>query len=162
MAIIGTKAGKRGRAGLGGLARVSDRNGILKASAWPRHKPRRKTKEFHDSVAIFDAWAAAYALISPEIKRQVREAAEGTQWLARDIHTVIMAGTMWSLTLPDGRKIFPMSAQINVSEALDALGNLPGGILVRQGEMWVFLPPGQPGQVLTIDVTGLPVWADSA
>lgn len=162
MALLGPAGGKRARNSLGGLARIRSIRGILQAAGWPRHKPRRKSKEFQDSVIVFDAAAAAYPLIAPEVRRQVAAAVVGTQWLARDVHTVVMYGTLFCLTQPDGSTIWPMAATQNVSEALDAIGSLPGGIMVRTAERWLWLPPGPVGYVLAMQADGLPAWQDSA
>lgn len=43
---------------------------------------------------------------------------------------------------------------------LDVIGNTPGSILVRGPDMWIALPPGNVGDVLVIDVGGIPAWVD--
>lgn len=41
---------------------------------------------------------------------------------------------------------------------LDAIGQEPGSILIRGADRWIALPPGEVGDVLTINDGGMPAW----
>lgn len=59
--------------------------------------------------------------------------------------------------------IVPIDNVHRVSQWIDTLGQLPGALLVRQGDLWLPLPQGQPGQVLTAtDQPTGPHWATVA
>lgn len=45
-----------------------------------------------------------------------------------------------------------------IREGLDVLGQTPGSILYRDADRWRALEPGNPGEVLAIDVDGMPGW----
>lgn len=45
---------------------------------------------------------------------------------------------------------------------LDVIGNTPGSILIRGPDMWIALPPGNPGDVLIINDGAMPEWTDPA
>ena len=51
-----------------------------------------------------------------------------------------------------------MANAIDISTALDAIGQLPGSILVRTETQWIALPPGPVGWVLFIDANGVIKW----
>lgn len=47
-----------------------------------------------------------------------------------------------------------------MQQALDAICDQPGAILVRGPERWIGLVPTASGQVLMSDENGMPYWAD--
>jgi hypothetical protein len=60
-------------------------------------------------------------------------------------------------------KEYRTPTRAGVSESLDALGDIVGGILVRGPEGWYVLPPGNPGDVLTSQGPDLlPAWLPPA
>lgn len=127
------------------------------AQKFPRGRGiRRRTIEERNSIATFDATNAMYYLLTAEERESVREAVKGTQWLARDLHTVLMYGTFFLFSRPDGRLIYPMAYNSEVSQALDALGFEVGSILIRTEDGWRAIEPGTSGQVLTSNGPGMP------
>lgn len=161
MAILGPKTGRRLPMAMTGTAVIRNRRGKLTVAGWPRARPRRKTTDFNASVQTFDAAIAMLRCVSAKEMAIVTEATRGTQYRARDMHIMLMYGSIFRIRLPDGRMLWPMSAINNVSQALDALGADVGSVLVRYDDYWLQLPPGTPGQVLTSQGPGLPpVWLD--
>jgi len=70
-----------------------------------------------------------------------------------------MYGTLWAIQLTTGETLMPTQAQRTVSEALDAIANLPGYLMFRGADIWTPIAPGTPGQVLTWDAaTNVPKW----
>ena len=142
--------------GRGGVV-VKTWRGQLVAARFPRKRGiRRRTLEEQDSIATFDAAVALYRWITAEERQAVTDACKGTQWLARDLHTVLMYGTFFMLTDTTGKRLYPMAYGDKVSEALDSLGYEVGSIMVRTDDGWRYLPPGNPGQVLTSNGPGVP------
>lgn len=47
---------------------------------------------------------------------------------------------------------------VEVSKALDLIGQEPGSILYRGPQYWEALPPGTPGQILVVNANGYPEW----
>jgi hypothetical protein len=84
--------------------------------------------------------------ISPQQMKMWIEARSGTPILPRDIITAMLSNTLIAITLPNGRTLYPMPARIAVSEALDALSQTDGDILVRRDGIWIGEPkPGGGG-----------------
>lgn len=67
-------------------------------------------------------------------------ARQGTPILPRDAMFRQMFGRLSMFTLPDGRRIYPMVARVEVSECLDTLSQTPGDILIRLEEGWGAIP----------------------
>lgn len=50
------------------------------------------------------------------------------------------------------------TTETSIKAYLDSLSQLPGSILYRNIIAWQALPPGQEGQLLTVDESGFPAW----
>jgi hypothetical protein len=64
------------------------------------------------------------------------EAVAGTPLYPRDILTSMMANTFCKFQLPDGRILYPVTTRNQVSEALDAITQNEGYVLIRGPEFW--------------------------
>lgn len=69
---------------------------------------------------------------------------KGTPVLPRDIQTAMMMNRMFIIDMLDGRRLYPLTVVKDVSDALDAFGQVPGSMLVRGPELWTLVnpPPG--------------------
>lgn len=74
-------------------------------------------------------------------------ATQGTPLLPRDIVTTLLYNRVAYFELPNGEKLYPMMIASKVSEALDALSQTPGDILIRTPAGWAAIPydPGTGG-----------------
>lgn len=106
----------------------------------------------------YSAWF--YKIQDAYFLEQYQAQAKGLWLQPRDIFTAALAGRLFYLVSPDGRKIFSTAARYDMSESLDVLAQAPGSLLTRGLEFWQAVPPGLPGQVLIFGNQGLPVWAN--
>lgn len=121
---------------------------------WPQPRGRGRsptTKEQNDTFrqAI---WAAK--LTPAAIQADVRDAVKDTPLLPFDLLVSNLYGRLFSLTLHDGRKLYPMATRIEVSQSLDALAQLVGSLLFRGADFWEAVPIGEPGQALIVGADG--------
>lgn len=92
-------------------------------------------------------WLSKY--LSAKEQHIVAEATKGTPIMPRDLHTMIMSGRAWMITLIDGTRQYSMATMLGISESLDATAQIEGDMLVRGPSFWSRLIPGASGQVLT-------------
>lgn len=110
--------------------------GVPRVRSWPAKRGAPKTPEAQARVDFFRhaSWAAKY--LEPGMQADMIVGREGTAFLPRDIAFMMLAGTMAYVTLPNGRRIYPMQAMSKVSESLDSITQTPGMMLVRGPQFW--------------------------
>lgn len=117
-------------------------NGKIRIRKWPRPRRRAKSTAQQLSRDKFAAAQRAAKYIAPQIMRLFTEATAGTPLLPRDLSTMMLYNRMYAFHMPDGRKVFPMPAYLEVSDALDVISNMDGMTLVRGANGWEALPYG--------------------
>lgn len=147
--------------------------GDLRVRKWPRARGKTRTKAQRQQEEWFAQVQRAANYVAPNMMLQFHEATQGTPLLPRDILTHILSGRAMMFELPDGRKMYPMIFRESVNEALDALSQTDGTVLVRTAEGWVGLPYGGGGSGAGgtppdmtrfqpwSSVTNLPNWIDN-
>lgn len=114
--------------------------GRLRIRAWPKKRGKAKTKAeqaLRDDFAEAQ-WASKY--LAPQIIQFMMRAREGTPILPRDLTTMMFFNRMMLIILPDGRKVYPMPAYLDVSEALDVITQELDMTLVRGVNGWEYRP----------------------
>jgi len=148
-------AGKRQPQGGGrfpslrGALMVDTTRGSIRVRSWP--KPRPGTR--HPTNEHWTKWLRAvtylYRYQPALVQAQMAAATKGTVWMPRDIFISAVRGRAWLLQDEEGHKWHPMAFVQEVSDSLDAIAQLPGEMLFRSSGLWVPVPGGDPGQVLT-------------
>lgn len=142
-----------------GVVIVDTWRGKLRIRAWPK-MPRRKKQVQLDQMERFRQaqWAAKMSSARQQVA--AAEATAGTALLPRDVQVMAMYGRAFTwLDSDTGQRVYSMASRQDVSLSLDALGDLPGDVLVRGAESWLVVSPGAPGLVLTSNQPGLaPSW----
>lgn len=151
MATIGPKGGRYRISIDSGTMLQRPFKGKMVGSIWPRNRPRRKTIAEQLSVLRFDLAITFGRFVNSTEQAIVAHEVKGTQWLKRDVHMCLMYGTLFSTTTADGQLIMPEQAVIKVSNSLDVLGNTTGGVLYRQADYWLALPPPEVPSMLVYD-----------
>jgi len=67
-------------------------------------------------------------------------------------------GPGWSSSIGKAEGLMDTKAAREISEALDAIGREPGSIAYRAADRWHGLPPGEKGDILSLDENRTPVW----
>lgn len=127
--------------------------------AVPKHPKKPRSQEEADAREKFrQAVQAAKWLTAAEQKVSI-EYQQGTVLMPRDISIAAMYGRLWGgIQTKDGVR-YSMANRIDTSRALDALGQTPGSLLVRQNGFWLPIEPGAAGQVLRMDgAPPMPAW----
>lgn len=134
-------------------------NGQERARGWPK----KRGKKLHPTTIDQNEWFRqaqwATKFMPAEMYWKVAQAVQGSPLLPRDILTMMMAGRLLAFTGPDGTTIWSRQVLSDVSDALDAITNSPGAMLIRGEDGWIALMPGAAGDVLKIpDEGGAPAW----
>lgn len=137
--------------------------GQLVMCKWPKKQTRVKSEARKKSMQLFaDASEAIKLMHSSQIER-AKDITPGTQALWRDALILSLYGRLPAILTIDGQEYRPMASRKDVTDILDSLGLVEGGILYRDNDYWKILPPGEPGQVLSINaVSGMVYWRDVA
>lgn len=124
-------------------------------------KPKKKTPKLSErnqvSVQKFKDAAVLAKNAAPSQQIAADHLTKGTQYFARDLIYMAMYGTLATIELDDGRKLFSVAANQNVSELIDALAQRVGEMLFRNVDGWEPIPVGPDNYVLTL-VDGRPMW----
>lgn len=127
---------------------------VARKKGRPRGIPREIIKQFRlnwlKAVRYMIRW------YDPRMQKAARDACEGTQILWDDFLTMSIAGTCYGAIEIDGRLYYPLAVKLRVSEALDAITAKQGFMLCRGQDIYVGIPYGTPGTVLTSNGTNVP------
>ena len=134
---------------LKGVAYISTWRGIAILRKWPKKQTRPLPAKVLNQQEWFRQANALTKYIAPDMQISAREATKNTPLYPRDILIALMAGTLFSLKLDDGRTLHSVATRNGVSESLDVFGVTQGQVLYRKADHWDVLPPGTEDQVLT-------------
>lgn len=108
---------------------------------------------------MFAQWVADLKQIDPIEIANAKIIAKNSGYTWRDVIERASTGRMLEYEFVFGGEM----PSFDVQSMLDQLMPAEGAIVVKAGGIWVVLPRGDPGQVLTIDPTlMLPLWTDPA
>lgn len=159
----------RAKAGIGGNRtpalgpgyRVSEWRGVQRIYATQVAKKKKLSARQLEAMKEFRQLSNAAKAITPADYEAALRMSRGSQYLWRDLVFMALSGRLFHFSTDDGQKWFSMAARTNVSDILEAISQIPGSILVRGANWWDFIPPGNPGDVLSIpDGGGLPIWQE--
>lgn len=151
-----TIQGKRPTLG-GTISLYPSRKGGIVAML-PNRKPPSRWTERQKAVhwwLRYSAWL--YKLADPYIISEYRRQSLGLWLQPRDIYTASLAGRLFYFDLGT-RRLYSRRMRNDMSYTLDILGESPGMILYRGFSDWQALLPGNPGEVLAVGASGLPIW----
>lgn len=134
-APFGRSASQR-QPSLRGVLMTDTVKGQLRVRAWPTARGKPKSQAQADQQEWFRQVQKAANYVAPDMMLQFYEATQGTPLLPRDILTHLLSGRALMFVLPDGRKMYPMIFRNSVEEALDAITQTPGDLLLRTEEGW--------------------------
>lgn len=135
-------------------------NGQERARAWPKERGRKKHPKTAEQNEWFRQAQWATKFMAPEMYWQAQQAVQGTPLLPRDILTMMMAGRLAGFVAPDGRRLWSVAVQNDVSTALDVIADLPGSMLVRGVNGWQAILSGPAEYVLRSQGEDLPpIWS---
>lgn len=120
----------------------------------PRKQPTPRTdaEAFNRSTLY---WSTQVVKIMDAYQREFSSyMSRNSQLAAQDFMYISLFGRVGHLVRRDGTKVFSMAAMQDVSQLLDALYQLKGGILVRGDTWWEGLAIGDPGKVLGVTSPG--------
>jgi len=137
-------------------------NGQYYFSKWPRRQPTPRNAKEADRRKLIALAANVTKYMSSQEQAFAADMSKRAKLLPRDFLMLALFGRLGVFVSKTGRKVYSMYAVQNVSEMLDALWQLKGGILVRGETWWEGLPAGAATQVLQMNTDGLPEWADIA
>lgn len=127
---------------------------------WPRKQPERATpyqvytRAEWSYAGYWTTWASPYQYITAKFL------SKGTDLLPRDVLMQAMYGSLYEYTTQDGL-VFERFRDVaqNPQLILDMVTTTIGAILYRSAEGWVWVEPGNDGQVLSI-AAQTPYWQD--
>jgi hypothetical protein len=115
-------------------------HGEERARKWPRPRGRTRNLAAKAREDRFRLVQLACKYMAPQIVSAVTSAVKGTPLMPRDLLTSMMYGRLAMFIMDDGRKLWPVVARSDVSEALDTITQTPGDMLIRTEEGWVGVP----------------------
>lgn len=141
-----------------GAVVVSDWRGAIRVSKWPR----KRGKPTHPAVLWWNEWfrqANILAKYAPaEFQSTARRATSQSALMPRDVMIMAMRGRLFTFEIEGLGTVYSVAGRQDVSTALDLIGKQPGSLLYRSPEMWVPVPIGSAGQVLTVGANLAPEW----
>lgn len=132
-----------------GLVSFRVRRGKLIAQAWPKKRTQAQREKNKHNEAWFRDACKLIKYVDPEQQIIARALAKGSPLLPRDLLMSAMAGRLFAVIETPTRKLYSMAISSDVSEALDAIAQQPGSLLLRGDRSWFALLPGTTGNVLT-------------
>jgi hypothetical protein len=134
---------------LRGSLMVDTTRGSLRVRAWPR----KRGPDRHPTNVYWTQWLRyatyLYTYQPGKFKAALDVATAGTPWMPRDVFIASLRGRAFTLRDDNGRTYYPMPARQDISDSLDAIAQLPGEMMYRSSGLWVPVPSGEDGQVLT-------------
>lgn len=144
MAIFPPKKGALRRPSFRGALLQDTTRGTERNRGWPEPKGSNQTRKQLEQQEWFRQANWAFKYIDPKSQQMFTRATHNTSLYPRDIATIMMAGGLFRLLLPDGKVAWPMPAILAVSESLDALSQTPGYTLIRGIDRWIGAPQNTP------------------
>lgn len=142
---------------------LTERDGQIIVKKWPKKRSKKMSAKQLAAMEKFRQANLLVKYIPAEQVSPIMDVIQGTHLLPRDLFIKGMYGRLFSISLDDGRTLIPVAFMQEVSESLDAINNQPGSILARSDTLWVAVPSGLKGQILTSQGPALlPVWKPPA
>ena len=135
--------------------------GQLHWSKWPRAQKSARTAREQQTRDLFAVASKVTLHMSAAEQAFARNLADESKLLPRDFLMIALFNRIGTIVRRDGSKVYSVPAIQDVSDLLDALWQLKGGILVRGETWWTGVPAGQVGQVLTVGPEQLPQWEEA-
>lgn len=165
MAIIGSPWGSKRPQYSKPLIKTDFWRGLLRVSKWPRHRNRRPSAWENILRQQFREWRQVVKRMHWREQTPMREAIKrhnkSTRGLngsaairADDWLLMLVAGRAWAFELEDGTTVYPAAAARDVSDTLDWLDPVPGGVCARGPNGWGSTIPCIEGSVLTTTPSG--------
>lgn len=159
--MVIVKNPKRGTIGpsMKGLFYAYEQGGEFQVKAWPPKRGKPRSEAQAQTQALFKEACQALKRMPAPFLNYARDKAKGTPMLPRDYLMAALYGRFQTLVLPDGTRRYSMATRVDMSILLDNIGAQEGMLLYRgTSDLWIGLPVGEVGQVLTIDEALLPTW----
>jgi hypothetical protein len=159
MAKLGAPIAYARPVALRGAYTISLHRGVIVASIWPRKHRNRPKKTENERRDWLRNMVLATKWMDSGTSSLIRDQFGGGATLARDIQTMMLAGTAFAFPLDNGKWLLPIRFRNLLWTALDKVIQLPGGPLARHPQRWITAPPGAAGTVLTSNgPAALPSW----
>lgn len=157
MAILHNDGKRRTRRpSLKGVVSMQVRNGQEIMTAWPATRKKKINPKTAEQMEWFRQAQAATKYLAPDMLFNAIEATKGTPLLPRDVLTMMFAGRLVAITMPDGKTKYSRAAMNDVSTSLDTISQTPGDTLVRGPNGWEGAPPAPSlGPAVTLRYNGV-------
>lgn len=164
MAVI-KATNKRGKVGpsLRGQFYSYEKDDGLILSQWPKPRGAAKSEAQLKAQELFTECCKAMKRMDGNFINYARLNSAGTPMLPRDALMAALYGRGPTMIFQDGTKRYSMASRVDMSQLLDNLADKDFMLLFRDDQdLWVGLPIGDNGDVLTVSPAGKPSWARPA
>lgn len=141
-----------------GLMYSSRRAGGTHFARSPRRPPSSFSEAERANQQLFKGANVNASVMSAAQQMTSRRLSEVTAFNVRDLLVATLYGRQWRVPNGQGGWRCSVVARQDTSELLDAFGQIPGTMLWRGETWWELILPGTPGDVLSLDVDGVPYW----
>jgi len=133
--------------------------GVLRVRKWPKKRGPPKSAKQRFWIDWFTQANLLAKYADPMSQVRAIEMTKGTGLYPRDVLLSAMRGRLYWWADETGWRWFPMAATQDVSNSLDTLSQVVGGVLVRALDRWRAPVPGAPNDVLTYQgAAAPPIW----
>src|SRR5574337_334620 len=149
---------------LHGILMVDTVRGAIRVRQWPR--PRGKNR--NETNKWWSEWLRQAMLLwkysDPRSQELWRQATKDLPVKTTDPYIQAIRGTIWYFQTDDGSTLYPTQARDKVSYSLDAIEQLPGGMLTRGPDDWQGIHPAELDEysILIVTPEALPHWIRAA
>jgi hypothetical protein len=127
------------------------------------NRPKQMHPAMVEGQAKFKEAAAAVHYMAPMFVRTAMLLTKGTNFLWRDVLFQALYGRGATVFDTDGNVWYAMASRDDMNTLLDVLSRVEGAMMYRGPDGWLPILPGNPGDILVIDLaTGNPQWASPA
>jgi hypothetical protein len=150
---------KNRRPALRGRILIDIFRGQERVRAWPKKASAKAKAASAERAEKFRLANWATKFYPAHVQAYYAAAVKDTPLLPRDLLIMNLYQRDCILISDNGRKYFPMTVVKDVSESLDAIQQLPGGMMARGPSWWMPIAPGAVGEVLSVTaVDEPPTW----
>lgn len=118
--------------------------GAERVRAWPPSKGRRRSTKQRQLEDQFRLVQLATKFMAPMAYAAIEVATRGTPLLPRDVMTMQLYNRLGGFILPDGRRLYPVTARTDVEQALDTITQTSGEVLRKTEAGWEGWSPPTP------------------
>lgn len=138
------------------------RKGQVIVAPWPRKRTKAEVDKVRGQMEWFRQANLLAKYAAAKEQAEAIRVTKGSAFYPRDLMLKCMAGRAWAVITAEGKVLYPVAAQQDVSRSLDVLGQVIGSLLYRGEQIWQELDPGTDGQVLAYDEANKrPMWIDA-